>query len=241
MGTVTLRKIVEGGKYKIVDGEGFFTGTVVGHQWIDGVLRSGDTVTILGDEQKPDTSEIERLKAELKVSETDREELESQLAIIGKAVRGDSMPVVSAYAPEWTKTLDDVMDMRVALSKTRRELDEMRTLRNNYEAKLNMLTQGLNGGPIPGMREDDPRYSIGLVYLAKLWRERRDANNRADELQAKVHDLRNHLKNADAEILAYSLAERGNSGHKRAFNELELAFNRMREFLYPESVGENGQ
>jgi hypothetical protein len=126
------------------------------------------------------------------------------------------------------------------IERLKAELAEMRGFRDTLESKLIFAHKAATGA-VPLIGSNDPRWSIVLDDVWKIQRERNKIRDERDELQAKVHDLRNHLKNADAEILAYSLAERGNSAGKRAFNELELAFNRMREFLYPETVGENGQ
>ncbi len=191
MKSVTLRRTGElqmnGVEYRVEAVDAIYAANVihigneVDNAWIQSWLRKGGTVTILGDEQKPDTSEIELLKAELAEMRGFRDTLESRLIFAHKAATG-AVPIIGSNDPRWSNVLDDVW---------------------------------------------------------KIQRERNKIRDERDELQAKVHDLRNHLKNADAQILAYSLAERGNSGHKRAFAELELAFNRMREFLYPETITES--
>ncbi len=139
----------------------------------------------------------------------------------------------------------------------------MTICRDNLEAKFNLLVKAANGEVGPIMRED-PRWSIGLAYVEKLRRERNTArcerNENLKEELAQCQEQRDEARQNAASIATdYRgvLMERdnarqaldlirtsdriGNSGHKRAFAELELAFNRMREFLYPETVGENGQ
>jgi hypothetical protein len=120
------------------------------------LVHEGGTVTILGDEQKPDTSETERLRLNLELCEKNRDEARKS-------------------AEKW----------------------------------------------------QDKYHSADAKFMTSTFE--------IERLNAKVTRLQNAIDLTEA-------ANRiGNSGHKRAFNELELAFNRMREFLYPETVGENGQ